>query len=369
MSQTIANPNPDERDSNAPQKSVLPASARFYGWKPSLPDIRDRKLTLPTAAPLVALPPSVMLNRPFLPAPFNPSWDQGSLGSCGPQTLAKDIVYAAMKQDVAVGTIPMPSRLFIYYNTRRLMGTVNEDSGVDNRTLMKSVAKYGWCDESLWPYEIRNFKKEPPSVCYQQGATRRLVEYLAVPQNLLAMKTCLANGDPFVFGFTVYESFESPDVARTGRITFPQQSERAVGGHDVLVTGYRDDLGCFVIDNSWNGWGEDGTGTAYFPYAYATHPQLAGDFWTIRTSLLQPGTGPNTTTTASPGPLPPPVPPPAVDEADLSMFGLPYLLHKPAALGDDFGLKRKTLSAKLLKKKDLTPTEVKKLAAYLKALQ
>lgn len=306
--------------SDAPHKSTI--SERYYGWRPSLPDINDRKMPMPNSE--VSLPSEVQLNVPKVPAPFNPAWNQGSLGSCGPHSMARDIVYAALKQDKAA-SVPMPSRLFIYYNTRLLMGTVNEDSGVDNGSLVKAVAKYGWADETLWPYDIQNFRKRPPVEAYQQAATRRLIDHFVVPQTLVAMKTCLAGKDPFIFGFSVYESFESPMVQSTGMVPMPKRGERQVGGHDVTMIGYNDSMGCFIFYNSWGEWGQGGIG--YMPYAYATNPELSGDFRTIRTSLLAPSTPP------------PPIPP--VNEFDLSIFGLPYLIHYPAKQGDDVGFAKK----------------------------
>ena len=49
------------------------------------------------------------------------------------------------------------------------------------------------------------------------------------------MKGCLAAGYPFVFGFTVYESFESEAVAKTGKVPMPGSGEKALGGHAVFV--------------------------------------------------------------------------------------------------------------------------------------
>ena len=54
------------------------------------------------------------------------------------------------------------------------------------------------------------------------------------------MKGCLAAGYPFVFGFTVYESFESQAVAKTGDVPMPRPGEQVLGGHAVLAVGYDD---------------------------------------------------------------------------------------------------------------------------------
>jgi C1A family cysteine protease len=96
------------------------------------------------------------------------------------------------------------------------------------------------------------------------------------------MKGCLASGYPFVFGFSVYESFESPAVTRTGRMPMPGPGERMIGGHAVLAVGYDDRGQQFIAMNSWSTrWGD--RGFFYMPYAYLTTPQLAGDLWTVRT--------------------------------------------------------------------------------------
>jgi hypothetical protein len=45
------------------------------------------------------------------------------------------------------------------------------------------------------------------------------------------MKQCLAEGYPFVFGFAVFEGFESAQVAKTGHLNLPKPSEKELGGH------------------------------------------------------------------------------------------------------------------------------------------
>src|SRR5688572_16920677 len=129
-----------------------------FGWVKEPHDGRDH---------IYAASPHVLGDRPdsvdLRPNFATPVWDQGSIGSCGPQTAAGDLIY---HQERIPGPDLMPSRLYIYYNTRRLMGTVNEDSGVYNRTMMKALAENGWCREQLWPYIPREFTKKPSDECY-----------------------------------------------------------------------------------------------------------------------------------------------------------------------------------------------------------
>ena len=95
------------------------------------------------------------------------------------------------------------------------------------------------------------------------------------------MRGCLASGYPFVLGFTVYSSFESAEVARTGVLSMPGTNEDVVGGHAVLAVGYDDSTQTFLVRNSWGtSWGQAGYFT--IPYAYLTTRGLSSDFWTIR---------------------------------------------------------------------------------------
>jgi C1A family cysteine protease len=96
------------------------------------------------------------------------------------------------------------------------------------------------------------------------------------------MKGCLAAGFPFVFGFTVYESFESDEVAASGVVNMPGLLEQVVGGHAVMACGYSDGQERFIVRNSW---GEDWGQAGYFtiPYVYLLSKNLSSDFWTLRT--------------------------------------------------------------------------------------
>ena len=252
----------------------MPYKVQRYGWIHDLPDQRDYLYAAPMT--LESLPPSVDL-RPQCP----PVYDQGQLGSCTANAIAGAIQFTQMKEKLA--EIFTPSRLFIYYNERAMEGTISSDSGAQIRDGMKSVAQLGACPESMWPYDISKFTDKPPAEAYTAAAQHEVKSYSRLTQSLVLMKGCLASGYPFVFGFTVYESFESPEVARTGDVPMPKPSEQPVGGHAVVAVGFDDAQQKFFVRNSWgSGWGLAG----YFlmPYAYLTQagPALASDFWTIR---------------------------------------------------------------------------------------
>ena len=249
-----------------------PRKIARYGWIPDLPDARDHLYAAPPAY-LSNLPAKVDL-RDQCPKEI---YDQGQLGSCTGNAIAAAFEFGLLKQKLEDF---MPSRLFIYYNERVIEGTVGSDSGAQIRDGIKSVAKQGVCPETEWPYDISQFTDQPPASCYQHALEHQVTSYQRVAQIPNQMKGCLAHGFPFVLGFTVYESFESDEVAKTGVVPMPASGEQVLGGHAVLAVGYDDAAQRFVVRNSWGeSWGQGGYFT--MPYAYLADRTLAQDFWAI----------------------------------------------------------------------------------------
>jgi C1A family cysteine protease len=247
-------------------------TTKRYGWIPDLPDHRDYVYSAPIEQ-LQKLPSQTDL-RPACP----PVFDQGNLGSCTANALAAAFEYDEIKQKFS--PVFVPSRLFIYYNERAIEGTINSDSGAMIRDGVKSIVKQGVCPEDLWPYDIANFSERPPRNCYQDASKYRAILYKRLVRDLNQMKACLATGNPFVFGFTVYDSFESPTVASTGHAPMPAPGEAVLGGHAVMAVGYDDANQWFIARNSWGPqWGMAGYFT--LPYTYLMQPTLSSDFWTI----------------------------------------------------------------------------------------
>jgi C1A family cysteine protease len=256
-----------------------------YGWRPDLPDHRDFQYAVPhtTAATLPA--------KIDLRAGCPPVYDQGTLGSCTANAIAGAIEFDQKKQSRPVFT---PSRLFIYYNERVMENTSpSVDGGAQIRDGVKSVASQGVCKETSWPYDDTNtdpapcptckFAEKPPAACYTAALQNKIKAYQRLNSGLLnTLKGCLASGYPFVFGFTVYESFESQQVEKTGIVPMPASSEKVVGGHAVVAVGYEDSTSQFIVRNSWGAaWGI--AGYCMMPYSYLINGELADDFWTIQT--------------------------------------------------------------------------------------
>lgn len=175
----------------------------------------------------------------------------------------------------------VPSRLFVYYNERVLEDTVLSDAGAEIRDGIKTLAAQGACDEKLWPYDITQFAVKPPQNCYDQALNFKAITYFNINQTLTDMQSCLAEGNPFVFGWSVYSYFESPEMNTTGILKLPISSESLLGGHACLCVGYDNTSKMFLIRNSWGlSWGPF-AGYFYMPYEYILDPQLASDFWKV----------------------------------------------------------------------------------------
>lgn len=251
---------------------------RKYGWLPEPADVRDYQYRAPRAV-LRKLPDSIFL-APFCPPPR----DQLQIGSCSGQSTTAHVDFLAIKNKVPGYKTGSP--MFQYYNTRRLQGDVLNDTGGYLRTAIKAAASFGICEETLWPYETEKFAVQPGSPAYENGATRQILTYHRIPTgDVEQMMGCLSDGFPFVFGFPVYDFFQSDRMAETGILHMPRQNERMLGGHAVMACGFNLKQKRFLILNSWGvKWGlPKMPGFFTMPFGYFSEC-LADDIWTIRST-------------------------------------------------------------------------------------
>src|SRR5881397_1011506 len=172
------------------------------------------------------LPPSVDLRRRCSPVE-----NQGDLGSCTGNALAGAVEFLEKNDRLPLVNV---SRLFIYYNERVIEHSVREDAGAMLRDGIKTLVKQGVCSEKKWPYATSRFAVRPSPSCYKEAADHQVTAYARL-QTVDEMRACLADGYPFVFGFTVYETFESDAVARTGKVPMPRPQENVLRGHALRV--------------------------------------------------------------------------------------------------------------------------------------
>ncbi len=120
----------------------------------------------------------------------------------------------------------MPSRLFIYYNERVMEGTVEVRQRRPDPRRHQERRQTGACPETTGPTTSPG-SRQAAQDGYTEAKKHKVVLYQRVMQTLTQLKGCLASGFPFVFGFTVYESFESPQVAKTGHAPMPTAGREA----------------------------------------------------------------------------------------------------------------------------------------------
>jgi C1A family cysteine protease len=242
-------------------------SNKWYGWIPDLPDKRDLIFMGSRAIPI---PDRVDLREKAL---FTPIYDQGNLGSCTANAIAAGFSYALKKE---CNADLLPSRLFIYYNERVVIDTVKEDSGAMIRDGIKSLVKQGVCPEHMWTYSDSGtkFKRKPSVKCFNTALAHQLIQYKRCNAPL-AIQQALAAGFPVVSGFTVYESFESDEAAKTGIIPEVVAEEQVLGGHAILIVGYDKPSRRWIVRNSWGAdWGDKG-------YCYMPFTTAFEDSWTM----------------------------------------------------------------------------------------
>lgn len=251
---------------------------RKYGWVADRPDPRDYAFKV-----LRALPITTTNNRNTLKMPER--FDQGQLGSCTGNSMGGVggfLILNGHVQATKPCVLPL-SRLMAYFDARSYEGTTASDSGATIRDVVKGFAQYGICEERLWKYDITKFAKKPPKRAYKNALQFEALTYSRLDNtNLDQLVNCLQGGLPFIFGFTVFSSFESPEVAKSGIVPMPDlKKEKVLGGHAVWAIDYDADKKGFWVVNSWgNDWGLDGL--FFMPEAYMTSKKLATDFWVVQ---------------------------------------------------------------------------------------
>jgi hypothetical protein len=218
------------------------------------------------------LPQAIDL-RPYL----TPIENQGDSNSCTANATAGAHEYLLKRlkgQDDDV------SRLFIYYNARKLDGAIQVDEGSYLQSCVGVLREYGACSEKAWPFNLDRILDAPDAKAYDEATAFLIHDAARVEVKLEAMRSCLAKGYPFTFGLMLFESFQQ--AGKTGLVPMPDiEQEKMDGGHAMLCVGYSDADRVFVVRNSWGAdWGDQGY--CYIPYAYMTNPDLNGDCWMIR---------------------------------------------------------------------------------------
>lgn len=194
----------------------------------------------------------------------SPVEEQRQLGSCTAQAVvgAYELLTKMHYPDQFVDL----SRLFLYYNARKISGDIDEDIGAYISTAIEAVKTYGLCREDLWPYDPDKFDVEPGYKCYRDARKRTIdkVYEITSHEEIIDM---LDRQHPVVVGVAVYSDFDRINNQST-ILKMPGATEEPIGSHAMCIVGYDDSKQQFLLRNSFgDDWGEGG----YFwiPYEYA----------------------------------------------------------------------------------------------------
>jgi C1A family cysteine protease len=219
------------------------------------------------------MPKPIVDLRPLCP----PVDDQGDLATDSACALCSAL--EILEKKAAKPSIRL-SRLFLYYNQRDIENTVESDNGASISSGLRALAKLGCCSEESWPYNSLNFATLPSDACYLEALLHRIASSEKL-DSLDQMRSSLASGFPVVFSMTVYESFQSPQVEKTGIVEMPGPGEQYYGSTAMLAVGYNDSLKRLIVRNSVGAaWGQ--TGYFTLPYDYASARDMANNIWVMR---------------------------------------------------------------------------------------
>ena len=211
--------------------------------------------------------------------------DQGSRGTCVSCAATALNEWLARRRAGAVSL----SIQHLYWACKERDGHPGQGTWLS--TAVNVLRDAGQCRAATWPYDPswrpdNEGQGPPPPQAKQEALFHRAGPFDSVAgSQIVDLKRLLAGGRcsgreipgrPVLFGIPLFPSFKGGETARSGKILVPLPGQRPLGGHAMVIVGYRDGSapggGYFIVRNSWGlGWGQentDGAGHGHLPYAY-----------------------------------------------------------------------------------------------------
>lgn len=241
------------------------------GCKKDPRDLRDIPMGL--VLPVIPIPSDLDYAKAMTPVR-----DQGAEGTCVGFAAVVGVKEYADSKEYNKKILLSPRFL---YNFCKKLDSAPDQEGTYPRIAMKVLFKYGVCPESFWPY------KPYQSNDHKAGADLKAKVYrikaYARLEGIDEMKRSLFVNGPFLAGVTVYNSWFTKIVNKTGIIPMPTRKDTVAGGHAICIMGYDDKNKLFKFKNSWSEkWGNCGYG--YLPFSYIQ--KYCQDAWSA-TDLIE----------------------------------------------------------------------------------
>lgn len=212
-----------------------------------------------------------------------PVYDQLNIGSCTANAGCGAFDY---KWKIQNGSFCYPSRLDLYQNELKHDKTWPNDSGSYTSSIVWVLKNQGVTLDRLWSYKPQNLAVDPPACAVKRRPDYMVLTAYDIPNddNGYAIKYAISQKKlPVLTGGYVFQNIFSPikDKA-TGQWYVGMPKGNPVGGHEICIVGYADDLviagikGWARVRNSWGtAWGDKGY--CYFPQAYLFNPKYFED--------------------------------------------------------------------------------------------
>lgn len=201
--------------------------------------------------------------RPYFPE----IWDQIA-NDCVAHSIGGLVMATA---SIAGHTVPRPSPLYMYANSRQLaMGALN-DNGTNCRSMLKGMsgktvqdaqglAGLGMVPETDWPEVAETINTPPPDDLLRKGETWTIGEYFRLPEGAgapEAIDLALSEKLPVTACLVVDQAFADLGAG----IYMGNDGSQVFGGHCVAIVGSVHGMNAFILRNSWGtGWGDGGYG-------------------------------------------------------------------------------------------------------------
>jgi C1A family cysteine protease len=196
--------------------------------------------------------------------------DQGHVGSCVANAgvnVFEILYYRHFNKQVDF------SRLFLYWILRApYKDLCCKDSGAYLRDVFKAPAKQGICLTAKWPYIEDKKNIKPTEEAFKEALNHKVQEYRKIngykpiygTGDLYAItltKIALAQGFPVAIAMTItYDLFYLVGALnKQNYVGTLEKGYKEAGGHAMTIVGYDDNLGGFIVENSWgSNWGDKG---------------------------------------------------------------------------------------------------------------
>jgi hypothetical protein len=214
--------------------------------------------------------------------------DQGSYGTCVANGVGSACEWLANKHGQSIDL----SRMFVYNVGRAISGfTKDSPEGMIPRDALKAAYRYGIPSEVDFDY-TEAFKDVIPSdEMFKAAAEAKVKRYEAVYVNwlhqgldrhdrIMRVKAALDEGMPVMFALMVTTSlFGLKGAWRLHDYKGLNSTFSTAGGHYMVIVGYDDSAGKFLVQNSWGKeWGDGG----FCGLPYWIVDEMFFEAWVIR---------------------------------------------------------------------------------------